>query len=458
MRFFQTLVATWFLSVSFNLQATSFALNKDGNEPLYQTVLPIEVYQASRSNNLQDLTITNATGEQVPYSLFEDETLHPQAEVSLNSRVLKAHAVTKSQLSNAGALHIQLNQTAQNASVDIQTNGANETEKFAYLIDAGEKHPAFKTLRIDWEGNEGKLLSFEVLASDNLKDWHTLGSGVLIKVATDNLIQNTIEIGGDDKSRYLQIRPTDADATLIKQVRAEYLTVRSAERAMHQQKINFLAREQDIKNHVINLDYEAKGRFPVQYLRVDLPQMNTVTSARFYVRNKLSEPWQYLTTSSLYRTEKGGKLSVNPDVQLNNTTARYWRMQFDESNGGLGAENPSLSLGWRPHTVVWNARGNAPFKLNVGDNPSVVNYVEVQSLLPDYKLEKVLQLPKANVEIVKAETANTSKNLTNHQQDTWATAPDYKSWLLWAGLALGVLLLAGMAYSLLKTDSQKSDK
>ena len=451
---FIKLTVACLLGVASAAHAASFQLDKTDNEPLYQTVLPIAVYQASRTNNLQDLTITNAAGEQVPYALLEDEYLHPQTEFNRKSQVLLAHPVTESQLGNVSDLHIQLNQSSQHSTVDIQTNATNHAEKFAYLIDAGEKHPAFKTLRIDWEGSEGKLLSFEVLASDNLKDWHALGSGVLIKIASDSLIQNTIEIDGDDTSRYLQIRPTDANATLIKQVRAEYLTERSADRAILQQKIDLLAREQDQDNHVINLDFEAKERYPAQYLRVELPQMNTVTSARFYVRNKLSEPWQYLTTSSLYRTEKSGKISTNPDVQLNTTTARYWRMQFDESNGGLGAENPSISLGWRPHTVVWNARGSAPFQLNIGDNPSVVNFVEVQGLIPDYKIEKVLQLPKANVGIA-LDSVNVSANETRNKQDTWTTAPDYKSWMLWAGLALGVLLLSGMAYSLLKTDNQE---
>lgn len=443
------------LGVATVAQAASFQLKKTGNEALYQTVLPIEVYQASRANNLQDLTITNATGEQVPYSFLEDEYLHPKTELSLNSQVLLAHPVTESQLSNAGALHIQLNQAAENSTVDIQTNAPSSAEKFAYLIDAGEKHPAFKTLRIEWEGSEGKLLSFEVLASNNLKDWHSLGDGVLIKVAADSLVQNTIEIDGGDTSRYLQIRPTDANNTVIKQVRAEYLTERSADRVILQQNIDLLQREQDQTNHVINLDFEAKGRYPAQYLRVGLPQMNTVTSARFFVRNKLSEPWQYLTTSSLYKTEKAGKVSTNPYVELNNTTARYWRMQFDESSGGLGAENPTLSLAWRPHTVVWNARGNAPFKLNVGDNPNVVNMVTVQSLIPDYKIEKVLQLPKADVDVALSDAENVATKTANKTQDAWTAPPDYKSWSLWAGLALGVLLLSGMAYSLLKTDNQE---
>ena len=444
------------LSLVLSVHAASFELDKAGNEPFYQTMLPLEVYQASRSNELQDLTITNAAGEQVPYALLADEALHPQNLTNEISQQLVVHAITESQLENASALHVQLNQTGQNTAVDIQTNSGNKADKKLYLIDAGVKHPAFRTLRIDWQGSEGKLLALDVLVSDNLKDWHMLGSAVLIKSASDHasLVQNVIDIDGDDTSRYLQLRPTGEELIAINQVQAQYLTKRSADRTLLLQKLTLALRASNQQEHVINLDFEANGRYPAQYLRVDLPEINTVTSARFYVRNKANEPWQYLTTASLYRTEKSGKLSVNPDIELNQMTARYWRMQFDEAHGGLGATSPSLSVGWRPQTVVWNARGSAPFVLGVGNSPSVINSVSVQSLIPDYAIEKVLQLPKANVGVATLNATNVSTNQTAATSNTWSASPDYKSWLLWAGLGLGVLLLAGMAYSLLKNDNK----
>jgi hypothetical protein len=437
--------------------AADFKLDATGGEPLYQTILPKQVYEQSRADELRDLMITNASGEQVPYALFADEELHAQVESNLKSQPLNVHAITESQLNNVDALHVQINQYAENTAVDIQANKANAADKTVYLIDAGDKHPAFKTLRIDWQGGEGKLLAFDVLASHNLKDWYPLGNGVLIKTTSENanLIQNTIEIDGQETSRYLQIRPTGNESIVINKVQAEYLSLRSVERSLHLEKINLVQREQNKEQHVVNVDYEATGRYPAQYLRVELPQMNTMTSARFYARNKTNEPWQYLTTSSLYRTEKAGKVRVNPDVELNHTTARYWRMQFDQANGGLGAQNPTLSLGWRPNTVVWNARGNGPFVLTVGASTSVINRVSAQSLMPDFQVEKISALPKADVGAAIALDAGEAAASVTSKSNAWTSAPDYKTWLLWGGLFLGVLLLAWMAYSLLKADNKK---
>ena len=147
--------------------------------------------------------------------------------------------------------------------------------------------------------------------------------------------------------------------------------------------------------------------------------------------------------------DKSGKSYTNLDILLNKTASRFWRLQFNQANGGIGQENPSLMLGWLPQTVVWNARGQAPFTLKIGENPAIVNTVPVTSLVADYKAEKVLQLPNATLSITESKINNV--NQTAMQTNAWTSAPDYKSWLLWAGLFLGVLLLAGMAYSLIKT-------
>jgi hypothetical protein len=217
------------------------------------------------------------------------------------------------------------------------------------------------------------------------------------------------------------------------------------------QSIQFIARSEDPKKGLVNIDFESAGHFPASYLQIKLPQNNTITSTTIQVRNNINEPWEYLTTASVYRLMQQGKTFTNPDVVLSPTVARYWRLQFNQSSGGIGAENPSLSLGWLPSTVVWNARGQAPFTLHVGEKPSIVNNVSIASLIPDYKIEKILALVKSGITLEVSANNTTTEQVAN----TWVAPIDYKRWLLWGGLFLGVLLLAGMAFSLLKTESKE---
>ncbi|MDP1765819.1 MAG: DUF3999 domain-containing protein [Methylotenera sp.] len=434
-------------------RAESFRLEASGSEPLYQTSLPKAVYQHSRSYALQDLSITNAVGEQVPYALLGYGALHPKTATTQDREPLPVFPIKESSLSNPGTLSVQIEKSTSNTSVNITSNDKNTKEKTVYIVDAGKKHPPLKTLNIDWQGREGVLLTLDVLASDDLKNWSNVGQGVLLKTSADGkaLLQNNISLDNATEARYLQIRAADNATLNLTKINAEYNSVRSLTLQMHWQNVRSLQREQDDKKGVINLDFESIGRYPAEYLRVYLPQTNTITSASILVRNRNDEPWQYLTTASLYRMDKTGKSYTNPDVLLNASAARYWRLQFNQSSGGIGAENPKLSLGWLPQTVVWNARGPAPFNLQIGADQKIINAVGITSLIPEYKIEKVMQLPIANLTV----EVSANNDSTAQAGNAWETPIDYKRWLLWSGLLLGVLLLAGMAYSLIKTDNKQ---
>jgi hypothetical protein len=138
-----------------------------------------------------------------------------------------------------------------------------------------------------------------------------------------------------------------------------------------------------------------------------------------------------------------GKTFTSPNVVLSPTVTRYWRLQFNLSSGGIGAENPSLSLGWLPSTMVWNACGQAPFTLHVDEKPSIDNNLSIATLIPYYKIEKIQALANSNLTIEVSANNTASEQVAN----TWFEPIDHKRWLLWGGLFLGVLLLACMAFS-----------
>jgi len=446
------IAATFFLANNL-AKAENFQLEISGNEPLYQTKLPKEVYQYSRSNDLQDLSITNANGEQVPHALIAYESLHAQTTASTLIKPLPIFPIRESRLNDARELSIQIEKNTVNTSVSINANEKNADEKTIYLIDAGKKHAPLQTLSVDWQNSIGKLLLIDILVSNDLKSWSSAGHAVLLKTSAEDkaLLQNRIILNAPTKARYLQLRP-DGEATIaLTKVNVEYNSEHSLTPQALWQEVPLLQREQDEKIGVVNLDFESTGHYPADRLRVYLPQINTITNANIFIRNRNNEPWQWLSSTSLYRTEKSGKNYTNPDILINTTTSRYWRLQFHQSSGGIGQNNPQLSLGWLPQTLVWNARGQAPFTLQVGESPNIINHVSVANLIPDYKIEKVLQLPQASLTIPTGASNNTHDQ-AEKSVNTWTSPPDYKRWLLWAGLFLGVLLLAGMVYSLIKSE------
>ncbi|MDI1298883.1 DUF3999 domain-containing protein [Methylotenera sp.] len=439
--------------------AASFKLEANGNEPFYQSNISKEVYQYTHSSTLQDLTIQNASGEQVPYALIPYEDLHPQTTTQQDSKPLIIYPIKESALDNPNELRIHLQKSTGSTSIDIVSSddiaNASKNTNSIYLLDAGKKHMPLETISVDWQGVDGKLLTLEVLTSEDLQTWSHAGNAVLLKTSNANssILQNTISLDSPSEARYLQIRATEPNSASFKLTKAsaEYSKVQSIAPKLVLQTIQLIERSEDTKNGLVNIDFESAGHFPASYLQIKLPQNNTITNATIQVRNNTNEPWEYLTTASVYRLMQQGKAFTSPDVVLSPTVARYWRLQFNQSSGGIGSENPTLSLGWLPSTVVWNARGQAPFTLHVGEKPSIVNNLSITSLIPDYKIEKVQAL--ANSSLTMEVSAN--NETTEQAANTWTAPIDYKRWLLWGGLFLGVLLLAGMAFSLLKTDTKE---
>jgi hypothetical protein len=132
---------------------------------------------------------------------------------------------------------------------------------------------------------------------------------------------------------------------------------------------------------------------------------------------------------------------VNPDIKINTTASHYWRLTFSQHSGGIGADNPMLSLGWLPQTIIWNARGKPPYVLAVGETAETSALVNIANLIPNNPLAKIDTLPIANIGAM---------HVGDPAINPWEGAPDRKRWLLWIGLVLGVLVLAGMAYSLVR--------
>ncbi len=427
--------------------AATFKLSTAADEPLYQTPLIKEVYQFSRRDALQDMVITNASGEAIPYALMPNDMLYPQTQMTAENKPLVIFPMQQKQLVEANVVNIQIEKNANSTSLNVASGNAGTQSGQVYLFDLGKQHHALQRLKVDWQGAGDNRVVVEVLSSDNLNEWTHVGNAALLKTAATGaqIIQNHIDLDSAIQTRYFQIRPqltTDVDFKLT-QVSTEYQNVQNVKLPLVWQSLTFLTRTQN-KDGKIAVDFESAGHYPATYVRVHLPQQNTITHANIYVRNKPSEAWLQVSSAALYRLNRQGKEYLNEDIGLRSSVNRYWRLEFDQAHGGLGMENPALSLGWLPQTLVWNARGPAPYILHVGEEPKIVNVVAANTLIPEVKREKVLSLPQANLSLASTQSFEATTS--------WISTSDYKRWWLWGGLFLGVLVLALMAYSLLKTE------
>ncbi len=441
------LVAISALILATSSQAAIFNLETNQDEPLYQTTLPIAVYRFSNSDHLQDLVVINADNETVPYALVPYDRMHVQQVMTEKSKPVVIFPVQQDSANNAAVTAIQLDSKDSKTSIQMTSQTEVPSSKTYYLFDMGKQHPAFNKLTLDWDGHSGKLIILDILTSNNLKDWQHVGEATLLKTSANNetILKNSVSFEQDINAQFMQIKPKNTTETFsLKSASLQFNQIEETELPIDWQDITLMHREQTDKS--VHIEFESDGRYPARYLNIQLPQQNTITNVSIHVRNNTNQPWSHIKNAPVYRLKKDGKYYTNKPVQITKTASRYWRLSFDIKNGGIGHENPKLSLGWLPDTLIWNARGLAPYQLLIGEDTKTTNLMSINDLMRPYDKLRLSKLPFSSLTLVSS----------NQQNSSWETPKNNKRIWLWAGLFIGVIALASMAYSLLRANQKGS--
>lgn len=358
--------------------AERFALQLDGDAAYYSVTLPAAVYAASQRGDLGDVRVFNGAGEPVPYSLDAPleptrgaPTLRPVNWFPLPPVVSGASGPSGAPLGVTiaadGSLH---------ASSAPPAHAQHDTD----LIDVGHGGRANALLvHILDDSYQGRVT---VEASDDLRHWRPAGDAQLLKVSYNGsaLSQDRIELDGT-RARYLRLHWLDG-APYVESMDMEVLNsgAGSAQRADAQRmwREGIVAHAGPKPGEYF---FATGGPFPVDRLRLNLPQPNTIAPALVYSRASLDAAWRQVSSATLFRLHNGAVEQSNPSLELTPDTDRQWRVVVDTRNGGLGSGTLTVAAGWRPATLTFVARGTAPFALAVGSATAVSSAVSRKDLL-----------------------------------------------------------------------------
>lgn len=439
--------------------AYGLKIEASGSEALYDVSLPSAVYQGVTRRDLGDVRVFNGAGEVVPHAWRprRTEKADAGATAALTLFPLKAAAGA-----NLDALAISVRRSAGGAvSVDVKSGGAAvpSLQTVGYLIDLNAYDRALRAIELDWKATEGFSGKLRIDASDDLSNWRSLVSGaplVSLEVGGQRLQQKRVELP-QQKAKYLRLAWVNEGA----KTPMPELTAASGELA---EKYIEAAREW-AKFSVAKVEkageyvFDAKGQFPIDRLRLELPEPNTIAQVEVLVRNKAEQPWRSVTRGVAYRLRQSGGEIVSPDIQVGApgmNTERWWMIRIDQRGGGLGSGVPALNAGWVPHQLVFAARGAPPFTLaygNAGNRGAQSGSLPIESLIPGYREDagasvraaKTGAQPTVNVQTTSAQPQKELGGETRLQEQI-----DWKRWSLWGVLGLGVLVLGGMAWRLVK--------
>lgn len=413
-----------------------FALDLDGNAAYYTLTVPQAVYAASLRSDLGDLRVFNGAGEPVPYSL--DTPRMPEGPPQRRSVQLFPLPTDDAAARNA-PLGVSI---AADGSLRATANTPRRGPHGGDLVDLGHTGQYVTALLIhlandSYQGRAG------VEASDDLRTWRPLTEAQLLKVSNggNTLTQDRIDLEGL-QARYVRLRWLDAAPDIASaevETRGGDPNAQDSAVAPRQWRAGGSVRPGQAPGEY---RFETDGAYPVDHLRLNLPQLNTVARVTIYSRAGSQAAWRDVVDGVLFRLQGKSGEETNPPLTLTADTDREWRVAVDMRNGGLGSGQLDVSVGWRPASLTFIARGAAPFTLSVG-NASLQSAAVRRSELVVGAASAVAAATVGNALPVTAQDARAAT--------TSEDADAMRRTVLWAALLLAVGTLGVLAWRLLRS-------
>jgi hypothetical protein len=434
--------------------AYGVSLATDGKDALYEVTLPPAVYGGVTRADLGDVRVFNGAGDPVPFawrprSMAGAESTPP---VALTLFPLKAEPGT-----GVDGLSIRVRRSADGrSSIDVTSTGPRqkgEQRVVGYFVDLTPLDRGLRAIDLDWDpvpgGYAGKL---RVEASNDLGSWRTWASAaplVDLEMGGQRLQRKRIELP-PQSAKYLRLswmaQGVAAPPELIS------LWGELVDRTIEAQREWVLVDPAKGDNAGEYL-FDLRGHYPVDRLRLRLPEANTVARVEWLVRDRADQPWRPLSRATAYRLRRDGSDVTSADLAISASTDRYWLLRVDQRGGGLGAGMPQLEAGWVPHTLVFAARGEPPFQLAYGRRGAQPAHHAIDTVIPGYREGAARKVRAASAGAPHAVNVSSAKALTQQELGGKARleeAIDWRRWSLWGALVVGVMVLGAMAWRLVR--------
>lgn len=405
--------------------------------------LPPEALLQLQSSDARDVRVFNASGHSVPFAVMPV----PEAPAAATSFTRAYPALAMQTWSAApgrarGSAQVRIEDRGR--SVWVQLNGPTPTDsgmKTALFATRGEQQP-LKAISVQATLPPNTPVQILVSTSADLAQWTRVPVlGRLYRFEGEGApSNNTLEFEKPMRleGRYLRLDWNAQEAVAITGV----IGVVAPPAAAPQRVRAPMPTPQPAGKRALEIG--SGFLTPMAAIALSTAKENTLLPVRILGRNDAAQPWQPLANTVVYRLGRGADEGTNPPVALNGWSGRWLRI---ESTGGadLGSERIQAEAEFAPIQLVFVATGAAPFDLAFGHPGAPAEAVPLATIASALGGRKLEELPEAKV------GAAVRQERAKSPLFGWvsSTTPDTPA-VLWGVLLLGVLILAWVAWSLLR--------
>lgn len=408
--------------------------------------LPGDALVRLQSSDARDLRVFNAAGEPLAFALMPAPK--PPAAAAATTRsysALPLYSPTSGAPQPKGSTQVRIDDSSGQRSVWVQMNGAEIAGaprlNSALFVTQDEKQ-MLKGLVVQASLPANTPVALSVSTSRDLARWTTVAvRGRLYRFEGEAAPSNmTLEFERPVKleEQFLRIDWGDQQGVSVSAVSG---VIAAAAQTPPRVRVE-LAAPQPAGSGA--LEIETGFLTPLAELALVTPRANSLLPLRILGRNDASQPWRLLARTVVYRLADAGGESTNPSVALHGASVRWLRLEAG-SGVDLAAAQLQATAEFEPVQLVFVATGEAPFQLaagRAGTTSAALPPSTITSVLGPRKPE---DLPVASVGPAIAAAADSGPLAR-----LWPGMVPGKTAVLWGVLLAGVLLLAAVAWSLLR--------
>lgn len=421
-----------------------------------QVRLPADAMLQFKSASRSDLRVFNGNGEAVPTTLVAPPASTAAADRTGSFTALALLAAGAEPPAGNG-LKLQMKLGGEAGAVWVQVDGgeagkgttdAGRSRLPAVLLDTRKATQTVVALDLDAVLPANTLVPIALAHSADLHNWTPVAvKGPLFWFDGAGAPRNTtLALEQPLKLENQYLRLSWGASTQVQISSAVGLTAPRQLPAVPLRAPLTAAKVQDGRNWTWQLAFAT----PMSGLYLQTARANTVLAVRLLGRNDAAEPWRLLGQGVVYRG--GPDQPTNGSFPLHNATPRWLRV---EASHGMTLADAELTAQaeFQPVQLVFLASGPPPFELAVGRAQTASAIVDA-SLLRAVVPGPLEAVPTATIGNIRVQ------DITPWSERLLALLPGgiaQRSMVLWLVLAAAVLLLCGVAFTLLRQMAPKAE-
>ena len=414
---------------------------------IVRAALPVASIAALRGANGGDLRVFNASGVSLPHALIDASTEAVARADAPGQRLVALPIYASTTSTTTGAPTLRIEEGPNRRVIEYSSTkatAATKQEPRGLLFDTRKVDTEVRAVELEGALPNATIVKVSLDISTDLKTWRTLVSDAPVFDFGNDGPSNrrvALPVAQMFKDQYVRLTTNAPGGPQI--VSLTTVGVGSV-KAMQPTAITLGA-------PVITADNAAEWTHStgmrVSGIRLQTPANNTLMPVRILTRARAGDPWQPVASTVVYRLPgTSGTDGVNPSLPINTPLASQIRVEALRGYSLTGVPL-TLALEYPPLHVLFIATGDGPFSVVTGKAGLETASLPVATLMPNYVsgaefATPLLQATNITVESKPRTTGQAAKDSLGELFN--------RSAILWGVLGLAVLVLGGLAVSLLR--------